>query len=143
MKDVMIKLVSTVQYDNSEQNDNEVFEMSTVGRMGRRDGKTMLVYEESDTIGVSGVKSIITAADNRVVIQRSGSLSGRLVIMKQKRHSCVLDTVGGAASLGVFGENLVNKLNDDGGILDITYTIDVEHRLVSKNNIKISVTPRS
>ena len=45
--------------------------------------------------------------------------------------------------MGVFGENLVNKLNDDGGILDITYTIDVEHRLVSKNNIKISVTPRS
>ncbi len=143
MKDVMINLVSTVQYDNDEHGSPEVFEMSTEGRMGHRNGKTMLVYEESDAIGVGGVRSVITAADNSVVIRRSGSLSGRLVVMKQKRHSCVLDTVAGAASMGIFGEDLVNKLGDDGGVLDITYTIDIEHRLVSKNNIKISVTPCS
>ncbi len=139
LKDVFIKLTSSIESNG----DVETFELTTDGRLSVRGGKTMLMYEESDTIGASGVKSIISADDDHVVIQRSGGMTGRLTIMKNKRQSCIYDTAEGAVSLGIFGEELVNSLSDEGGQLEMAYTLDVNNEFLSHNRIKITVDPRS
>ena len=139
MKDVFIKLVSSIESDGNV----ETFELTTDGRLSFRGGKTMLMYEESDTIGASGVKSIISADDDHVVIQRSGGMVGRLTVMKNKRQSCVYDTTEGAISLGIFGEEIVNSLGADGGRLEMAYTLDINNEFLSHNRIKITVDPRS
>ncbi len=134
MKDVKINLVSTVETDG----ESEVFELSTSGKLGVKGNMTVLIYDESDAIGISGVKTTLSVTDNKVVMQRSGALSGRLVIVKDTRQMCVLDTVQGAMSFGIYGENVKSTLDELGGCLDMTYTIDVQNNLVSRNNIKVS-----
>ncbi len=137
MKDVSIKLVSTVETDG----ESEVFELSTTGKLGVKGNMTVLTYDESDAIGTVGVKTTLLVTDNKVVMQRSGSLSGRLVIMRDTRQTCVLDTVQGAMSFGIYGEDVKSTLGEHGGNFEMTYTIDVHNNLVSRNNIKVSAKP--
>ena len=134
MKDVTIKLVSTVETDG----ERDVFELSTTGKLGVKGNMTVLIYDESDAIGVNGVKTMLSITGNKVVMQRSGALSGRLVIVKDTRQMCVLDTVQGAMSFGIYGENVESTINEFGCKLDMTYTIDVNNSLVSKNNITVT-----
>ncbi|MBQ2933184.1 MAG: DUF1934 family protein, partial [Clostridia bacterium] len=48
-------------------------------------------------------------------------------------------TVQGELVLGIFGEEITNSLNDNGGFLSMTYTIDVENSLLSRNKVEIKV----
>ena len=41
--------------------------------------------------------------------------------------------------LGIFGENITNDLNKNGGDLSMCYTIDIENAFISRNTVEISI----
>ena len=45
----------------------------------------------------------------------------------------------GEMMVGVFGENIKNTLGETGGELFLSYTIDINMGLLSKNQVEISV----
>lgn len=117
----------------------DVIEMNTVGKYGLKNGKVYLSYDDSSSVGVDDVTTILTAQNDMVVLKRTGALQSRLEIEKGERHQCHYSTQFGNLSVGIFGEMVDIKLDESGGKLSMEYTIDVNSQLLSKNNVEITV----
>lgn len=121
------------------EGNEDVIEMNTVGKYGLKNGKVYLSYDDSSSVGVDDVTTILTAQNDMVVLKRTGALQSRLEIEKGERHQCHYSTQFGNLSVGIFGEMVDIKLDESGGKLSMEYTIDVNSQLLSKNNVEITV----
>ena len=137
IKDVIIDIITEQSLDG--QTDN--IEFTTDGRFGIKGDSYFISYDESALLEVEGeIKTTIyLKPDNTVVLQRKGAYNSRMVIEKGVRTSCFYSTPSGSLSLGIFGEKIKNELNDDGGKIAMTYLIDSNARLISRNTVNISV----
>ncbi len=135
MKDVLINIKGS----QSNDTDSDVIEFTTLGKLAERDGKYMLVYEENKTIEGSLVKTTLKADENRISLNRSGAIESRLIIESGRRNKCFYSIPQGEIVLGIFGEYIKNNLKDNGGKLEMSYTVDIDNGLISKNTIEISV----
>lgn len=135
MNDFIIEIKGTQGID--EQSD--VIELSTVGTLSEKDGKFLITYEENKTLEEKNVKTKVLTENNKVIMLRSGGIDSRMVIEKGKRNTCFYAIPQGELVLGIFGEEIENNLNKNGGKLSMSYTIDIENSLVSQNKVEISI----
>ena len=137
IKDVIIDIITEQSIDG--QTDN--IEFTTDGRFGIKDDSYFISYDESALLDVDGeIKTTIYLKPyNTVVLQRKGAYNSRMVIEKGIRTSCFYSTPAGSLSLGIFGEKVKNELNDDGGKIAMTYLIDSNAKVISRNTVNISV----
>ena len=133
--DVLINIKGNQIIDGQDN----ITELTTVGKLECRDGKTYLRYEDSASMGVDGVYSVIKIdGKDTVTIQRTGDLQSRLYIRKGQRNICHYETACGNMELGIFGTSVKADLNDNYGKIDLRYTIDINHGLISENTIEIT-----
>jgi uncharacterized beta-barrel protein YwiB (DUF1934 family) len=137
MKDVIIDIKGT----QTVQGEDDVIELTTVGKMNIIGEKTYLKYDDSAMSGADGVSCIIKVdqKDNSVVMQRSGGLNSRMFIKKGQRHICHYETGQGTFTMGIFGEEVKSDLDSNGGSLVMSYTIDVNYGMLSRNKVEINV----
>lgn len=136
MKDVLIKIKGTQGIDKEE----EVIELSTVGKLGIRGDDVLVTYEEPDTVGAKNVKTHLHfKAPDTIILKRTGQLNSKLVIKKGIRNNCCYVTALGEMMIGIFGEQIESNLSENGGRLVMSYTIDNNLRLVSRNKVEITV----
>lgn len=136
MKKVVIDIKGTQGIDG----DDSIIEMSTLGTLCIRDGKFLLSYEENETLKPHTVKTLVKAeGENKITMIRSGGIDSRLVIEKGKRNTCFYSVPQGELVLGIFGQEIVNSLNDSGGKIKMSYTIDIDNSILSKNTVEITV----
>lgn len=135
-KDVLIKITGVQGIDN----DSDTIEFTTDGKFGFKDGSFYLSYDEGEILGIKNVKTMLyIKSDNSVILQRSGTLSSRLVVETGKRNTCFYSTPQGELVIGIFGETVEHKLNEAGGSINLKYTIDSNLNLISRNTVNISV----
>ncbi len=137
MKEVIIDIKGTQTVDGQD----DTVELTTVGKMDVKDGKTYLRYEDGAASGVEGVSCMvkIDRQDNSVIMQRSGALNSRMYIKKGQRHICHYETVGGVITMGIFGQDVNIDIDDNGGELYMSYTVDVNYGMLSQNKVEINV----
>lgn len=137
MKDVLIDIKGTQSVDGSD----DVIELTTVGKMNIIGGKTYLKYDDCTSSDGEGISCLIKIdhKDNSVIMQRSGVFNSRMYIKKGQRHTCHYETVGGTLTMGIFGENIKDEITPDGGRLFMSYTIDVNYGMLSRNSVEIKV----
>ncbi len=136
MKDVLITIKGTQGIDN----DSETVELTTLGKFGLKDGMKMISYEESEIIGAKGIKTFLRVKDdNTVILQRKGPVESRLTIQEGVRNTCFYGTQFGNMTIGIFGETVKCDLSPEGGTVKMSYTIDTNLQLVSRNTVEISV----
>ena len=116
----------------------DVIEMITEGGMDINDRRILLVYNEGEDLG-GGKTELSVDGEKMAMLKRGNSAAGRIVIQKGKRHLCHYIIPQGEMMVGVFGENIKNTLGETGGELYLSYTIDINMGLLSKNQVEISV----
>lgn len=136
MKEVVIDIKGAQGIDN----DSDVIEMSTVGALSEKDGKYLITYEERETLKTDNVKTLIKAeGENKITMIRSGGIDSRLVVEKGRRNTCYYSVPQGELVLGIFGEQIENTLSSNGGKLKMSYTIDIDNSVLSRNTVEITV----
>lgn len=137
MKDVLIKIKGTQGLDGGEK---DVVEFSTDGKMEISDGTVTLTYNEGQMMEGADIKTKLQATGNDVAImERTGTMNSRLVIKRGARNNCFYSTPYGDLTIGIYGEEIDNRLCDTGGTLKMVYSIDSGGSLVSKNEVEITV----
>lgn len=137
MKDVIINIKGTQFTEGAE---GEVIELTTIGRMGERDGKVYLTYkEDSMAFGQDITTTLKIEREELVTMQRTGGNYSRLIIQKGQRHMSNYDTEYGNIMIGVFGEKINNQLRMGVGCMSLAYTIDVNCNMISRNELEITV----
>lgn len=137
IKDVII----SIKTEQTVGDSTDTIEFTTDGRFGIKDGSYFISYEESKLLEVDGdVKTTLyIKSDDLVVMQRNGAYSSRMVIEKGVRNNCFYVTPMGELSLGIFGEKVKTNFSENGGSIDMNYTIDTNLQLLSRNSVNISV----
>ena len=136
IKDVLITVVGIQGIDGEE----DTVELTTEGRFGIKDGKYFLSYDEGQIVEAGKVKTkiFINSADS-VVLQRTGDINSRMEITAGERKSCFYSTPVGDICIGIYGENIELDLKENGGNINLVYTIDSDLKLISRNRVKITV----
>ena len=136
IKDVIIDIKGIQGIDD----DTDTIEFSTDGRFGIKDDSYFISYDEGQMLeGDLEVKTSIYIKPDSVVLQRNGAIKSRMVIEKGVRNTCFYSTPHGYLVLGIYGEKLDYSLTENGGSLDMSYNIDSDLKLVSKNSVNISI----
>ncbi len=135
MKEVIIDIKGT-QGIGSEK---EVIEFSTVGEIKQTDKGYTLFYDEGEITGSKNRTVLTVDGSNTVVLERKGETPSKLIIQKGVRNNCYYSTPYGNLVIGIFGEEVISKLNTQGGKLKMCYTIDQNLQQISRNEVEIAV----
>ena len=70
---------------------------------------------------------------------RVGEFNSQMVFQEGRRHLSMYNTPYGAMSIGVNTRHLLAELTDQGGDIEVDYTIEVDHAMAGRNVFRINV----
>ena len=136
-KNVIIFVKSCQHYEGAEPEDMELISQGVMDTA--EDGTVTLTYEETELTGLEGTRTTFAVRDDMVVLTRAGQVNSQMVFQKGRQHSSLYETPWGTMTVDIATSRLAGRLSDRGGVLEIQYTISVEHRIAGRNQFKIRV----
>ena len=133
---VLIKVRGEQYFDDIDPDSTE---LTTDGTMELTEDGMILSYEETELTGMAGTTTTFTVAGPRVVLTRSGSVNSQMVFEEGKQHTSLYETPFGELSIDIQTSRLLHNLTERGGIMEIKYSIAVEHTVTGRNCFKIRV----
>lgn len=136
-KEVIIFVRGEQYYDGVDPDDVELI---SEGHMTlAEDGGITLSYEETELTGMEGTTTRFSIRNDTVVLTRSGKVSSQMIFQRGRQHSSLYETPWGTLTVDIATSSLAYRLDEHGGILEIQYTIAVEHQVTGRNQFKIRV----
>jgi uncharacterized beta-barrel protein YwiB (DUF1934 family) len=118
-------------------------ELTTEGTMTMLPDGMVLKYEESELTGMEGTTTTFRLEGPRVLLTRWGKVNSQMVFEEGRQHTSLYETPLGELSVDVQTSLLRHNLTEKGGLLEIQYSIAVEHSAMGRNKFKIRVRPRN
>lgn len=133
------KYVFVISSEITTDGEKSNIELTTTGNYSRLNGRWVLLYDEMSEDKTTVIKTIVKADDKSVMITRNGDVSSKLIMTEGERNMCQYRTQFGDILLGVYCNEVINKLNDNGGTISMSYTLDVNASVLSENNVMIKI----
>ncbi len=105
----------------------EIIELVTDGTMEFCKGGWDISYEESELTGLQGVTTTFRVEPEKVVLTRTGALKSEMIFQKDVPHESLYQMPFGALLLTVKATSLFFDIVPDGGVIDLSYQIDIEN----------------
>ena len=135
MKDVIISVTGVQQGVNGP----DAMELVTAGQYGQDEKETLLTWQESELTGMEGTLTTFEIGPGRVILRRSGSVNSQMVFEEGRQHTSLYETPYGELTVDIQTSCLRHNLTERGGIMEIKYSIAVEHTVTGRNCFKIRV----
>ena len=121
---VVLSITGRQNYPDQEP---EVIELVTEGPMEFRSGGWDISYEESELTGLAGVTTTFRVEPDKVVLTRTGALKSQMVFQQGVAHESLYQMPFGALMLTVKATSLFYDIVSDGGVIDLSYNINIEN----------------
>ena len=112
---------------NYMDQDPDVIEFTTEGLLKRIDDGWEIVYEETGLTGMDGVTTSFCVKPECIILTRTGKLNSQMVFMLGQVHESLYRLDFGALLLSVCATEISSDLNENGGVVDLKYNIEIEH----------------
>ena len=119
--------------------DPDETELMTEGTMVLTEDGMVLSYEESELTGMEGTTTTFEVKGPRVTLTRSGAVNSQMVFEEGWQHTSLYETPFGELSVDIQTSELKHNLSERGGLMEIKYSIAVEHTVTGRNCFKIRV----
>ena len=119
--------------------DPDATELMTEGFMTLTEDGIVLSYEESELTGMEGTTTTFEVKGPRVTLTRSGAVNSQMVFEEGRQHTSLYETPFGELSVDIQTSELKHNLSERGGLMEIKYSIAVEHTVTGRNCFKIRV----
>ena len=119
--------------------DPDATELMTDGTLEVTEDGLVLSYEESELTGMEGTTTTFEVCWPRVTLTRSGAVNSQMVFEEGRQHTSLYETPFGELSVDIQTGRLRHNLTERGGIMEIQYSIAVEHTVTGRNCFKIRV----
>ena len=136
-KEVIIFVRGEQYYDDVDPDETELMTEGSMTITG--DGGITLEYQESELTGMEGTTTRFTIRDDTVTLTRAGGVNSQMIFQRGKRHSSLYETPWGTMMVDISTTALAYRLSSQGGVLEIQYTIAVDHQVAGQNKFKIRV----
>lgn len=137
---VILSVRGEQYFDGCDPDDTE---LTTEGTLTMIPGGVRLRYEESALTGMEGTTTTFELRGPRVLLTRSGNVNSQMVFEEGRQYTSLYETPMGELSVDIQTSLLRHNLTERGGLLEIKYSIAVEHTATGKNAFKIRVRPKS
>ena len=114
-------------------------ELMTEGTMVLTEDGMLLTYEETELTGMAGTTTQFEVKGPQVILTRSGTVNSQMVFEEGRQHTSLYETPFGELSVDIQTSTLKHNLTERGGIMEIKYSIAVEHTVTGRNCFKIRV----
>ena len=129
--------ISTRQHAGQEGDNTVLFD--TAGSYFFDDEACIVTYQESELTGLEGTRTSVHITPQRVVVDREGLISSRMIFQEGYRDSFPYDTPYGQLMLGVDTRSIKHRFDENGGDVEIDYTTDFSHAFRINNKFRITV----
>ena len=85
---------------------------------------------------------ISKVGEKRVILSRTGTTNSQMVFEEGTQHTSLYETRFGELAMDIQTAYLRHNLTPRGGLMEIRYSIAVEHALTGRNMFKIRVKPK-
>ena len=119
--------------------DPDATELMTEGTMMLTEDGLTLSYEETALTGMEGTTTTFEVCGPRVILTRSGTVNSQMVFEEGRQHTSLYETPFGELSVDIQTSVLKHNLTERGGLMEIKYSIAVEHTVTGRNCFKIRV----
>lgn len=122
--------------------DPDATELMTEGTMELRKGDIFLSYEETALTGLEGTTTTFAIQGPLVSLTRAGKINSQMIFEEGRQHTSLYETPYGELSVDIQTSYLRHNLTERGGVMEIKYSIAVEHTATGHNSFRIQVRPR-
>ena len=137
-KDVYISIKGSQDYGDN----NDAVELTTAGKFYDKDGKFYLNYNEGEFSGLEKCTTTVKISPDPIVtMMRHGKTNTHMIFEKGKCHIGHYETPYGDFTISVTAKDINVSLDENGGSIDINYTMDINN--VSRSDNTISLTVRA
>lgn len=138
---VLLTIRSEQHFEDMEP---DSVELMTEGHLETTvDGGIILTYQESELTGLEGTTTAFEVRGPKVTLTRTGSVNSQMVFEEGKQHTSLYETPFGELAIDVQTSRLRHSLTERGGLMDLRYSISVDHSVTGRNAFKIRVRPTS
>ena len=120
---VILSICGRQAYKDQEP---DTIELVTEGTLEYRDGGWDIQYEESDLTGLQGVTTSFRIEKDKIELIRQGRLHSHMVFQKGVAHDSLYQMEFGALMISVCAKQIFVQLDDNGGVVDLVYGIEIE-----------------
>ena len=119
--------------------DPDATELMTEGSMVLTGDGMVLSYEETELTGMEGTTTTFEVKGPQVILTRTGTVNSQMVFEEGRQHTSLYETPFGELSVDIQTSVLKHNLTERGGVMEIKYSIAVEHTVTGRNCFKIRV----
>lgn len=138
-KAVMLSIEGRQSYAGQEP---EVIELITEGTLEQTETGWVISYEESDLTGMRGVTTTFTIEDKRMILTRTGKMNSQMIFQEGIRHESLYQMEFGALMLSVCARSIKTELTSDGGVIDLSYSIEIEQTEAGVIDYHLDIKPQ-
>ena len=133
---VLLSIRGEQHYDGA---DPDATELMTEGTLELTEAGLRLRYQETALTGMEGTSTTFEVRGPQVILTRSGKVNSQMIFEEGRQHTSLYETPYGELAVDVQTGRLRHNLSERGGILEIRYSIAVEHTVTGRNRFKIQV----
>ena len=122
--------------------DTDATELMTEGTMVLTEDGMVLSYEETELTGMEGTTTTFEVKGPQVILTRTGTVNSQMVFEEGRQHTSLYETPFGELTVDIQTSTLKHNLTQRGGVMEIKYSIAVEHTVTGRNCFKIRVRPK-
>ena len=119
--------------------DPDATELVTEGLLELTEEGLRLTYQETALTGMEGTTTTFRVCGSQVILTRSGAVNSQMIFEEGRQHTSLYETPYGELSVDIQTSALRHNLSERGGLLEIKYSIAVEHTATGRNSFKIRV----
>lgn len=121
----------------------DVIEFTTEGRLHKIDGGWKIEYTETALTGMEGVDTSFTVTPDTMVLTRTGKLNSQMVFKLGQVHESLYQMDFGALLITVCATDISWCLDEKGGTVDLKYSIEIEHGASGAVDYHMDIKPIS
>ena len=99
----------------------------------------VLSYEESTLTGMEGTTTTFEVKGPRVTLTNNDKVNSQMIFEEGRQHTSLYETPFGELTVDIQTSFLKHNLTERGGVMEIKYSIAVEHTVTGRNCFKIRV----
>ena len=119
--------------------DPDATELMTEGTLELTEDGLRLVYEETALTGMEGTTTVFEVSGPWVTLTRQGGVNSQMIFEEGRQHISLYETPFGELTVDIQTSLLRHNLTERGGVMEIKYSIAVEHTVTGRNCFKIRV----
>lgn len=134
---VLLTIRSEQHFEDTEPDSVELMTEGTL--TPTEEGGLVLSYQESALTGLEGTTTTFEVRGPQVILSRTGSVNSQMVFEEGKQHTSLYETPFGELAIDIQTSRLRHSLTEQGGLMDLRYSISVDHSVTGRNAFKIRV----